>query len=1061
MKHLHALYLFLFLLRFVKWSSGYKRRKNITPYGFLCSSRNNVPNRRVIIKRHNNVKKKSVNNIKDVKDINVGELKVGRVSNVVDNDIYVKLKTGDNEEIIIKKEYNYLLENELLYEYLYSNNFIDHVIYNKLMRKVNPNWKDKVVRAEPNQVTDCVVLIKEIDEKNKIIGELFTSEISKRKEKIYDKLNELKNSEKKIFIKILKNIRNKYFVVLINGCIRGYLMYDENDEHSKNILQFAQSSKKLGPKLSAYIIEVNKKLEYVFLSLKKVPKNEMNEKLLNLQHTIAVENLFENVYFKGEVSNFCNDGNNIIVKIFENQNNSIKVKIKSHNIINTRNILRNFDYLKNKVIEHEFGKYYSPSAVEQINNEEKIHNHKMTSQRVDHHADGNQHNVHGPPETQIHGDTSWHQKKGKATIQRKDYNEKFKQFKENFYGCNDEDALKYINVDDYIYKKEKLLYVRIINKTSDPNLYEGSMIKSDPINPQIYDLIKKMSSEENIIINYDERLRYPSKVLGFFNNYVILSTRVLSTQLMGNQVSANVGTDASTKVGTDATANAGANTSAVTRREDLSHITTGYSKIDKGQIKDIVTLIEKRYIDYENLKEGDIFFCRFDNIKWRNARNIFNLSNSMINKIFNSYFKREKDIRVLVKKEEQLNGSTPWKKKTIPKEESTMEYYAKKWEKKNANKSKVLEGEKSIDQQIFEEIFFEKRNFYFMRAELHKDTEYRLNKNNIDKNFKLLKNICDNYYSGINQAYHRYPSIREEYILAYLGKDNYKLYRKLVSDYFCSNEHSYKEFLHADCENVVMTVFDLVFENPNILTVEMIKNYNKDLYERIHKLGIYELNYLLKDLIKLKNKLRIYPCSYKTKIGRMNLTLNNQKPVKKEHIQNLQIHENVKNELIKSYNNFVSPVEYIKEILLKKKQAMCMENKNMSSIYILAEETINLYENSAKDVEPHTDEQIAMLKAQINRKRSFGTSGMTDGQDSFQGALFDPENSQIRRLLNMIKEDLEKQKKKNKLDEVDREYDKEQNSYSDATDLYKHFPELEEMDELTKDMFYMKIPFVE
>lgn len=57
--------------------------------------------------------------------------------------------------------------------------------------------------------------------------------------------------------------------------------------------------------------------------------------------------------------------------------------------------------------------------------------------------------------------------------------------------------------------------------------------------------------------------------------------------------------------------------------------------------------------------------------------------------------------------------------------------------------------------------------------------------------------------------------------------------------------------------------------------------------------------------------------------------------------------------------------------------------------------------------------------------------------------------------------DLEKQKKKNKLEEIDREYEEEQNSYTDATDLYKTYPELEEMNKLAEDMFYMKLPFVE
>ncbi|KMZ78644.1 hypothetical protein PVIIG_00039 [Plasmodium vivax India VII] len=999
----------LFLLAcFSKCSNGYRRRRGGALYNFLLGGRSNEPKGRLPRSRRrmpHEVRKKSVQKLKDVKDMHVGQLKVGRVTNVVENDIFVKLKNEENEQIIIKRENNYLLENELLYEYLHRNNFIDHAMYAKLMRKGNPKWEDQSPCVQRDQVKDCIVLVKEIDEKNRIIGELFTNEINKRKEKIYDKLSELKNAEKKIFIQILKNVRNKYFVVLINGCIKGYLLYDEKEEKDKHNVQLLQACKSATHKLSAYIIDVNKKLEYVFLTLHKIPSNEINEKLRILQHTIVVENLFENFYFKAEVSDFCNDGSNIIVNIFESKSNPIKVKIKSHNIINTRNILRNFDYLKNKVITHEFALHNSTSAEEM--NEDRVSSHKMTHRRGEEGGDG----VHT-------------EKKAKGSLRTKDYTDKYKKFKENFYGCDEEDALKYINVDDYIFKKEKLLYVRIVNKTSDPNLYEGSMVNADQINYQIYELIKRMATDQNVIRSYNPMLRYPSKVLAFFNNYVILSTRVLSPEAAAGQ-EGSPGVAAGQGGSPGVAAGQGGSPGVAAGQESIPTCgTTGCNKIDEEHVRDVITLIEKRYIDYENLKEGDVFFCRFDNIKRRNARNIFNLSNSTINRIFNSYFKREKDILGM----EPLKSQEPLK---------------------------------SPEQQIFEEIFFSKRDFYFMRGELHKDTEYRLNKNNIDKNFKLLKHICDTYYSGINKAYHHYPSIREEYILAYLGNENYKLYRKIVADYFSSNENSYKEFLQTDCESILMTVFDVAFENPNALTVQVVQNYNKEIFQKLPMLSLNELNYLLKDLDKLKKKLQIYPCSYKTRIGRMNLTLNNVKPIKKEHIENMHIREDVKNELLSAYKNFVFPVEHIKETIIKKKQARCRENSKMQSIYILAEETINLYENSAKDVEPLSEEQIGILRGHLLKKRRPLAGGLAEEQDSFRGDLFEPENSQIRRLLHMIKEDLEKQKKKNKLDEVDREYEEEQSSYTDATDLYKTYPELQEMDKLTEDAFHMKIPFVE
>ncbi|ANQ10238.1 Reticulocyte binding protein 2-like protein B [Plasmodium coatneyi] len=1024
MKPPWAVFLLLLLAHFLTCTNGLRKRVGGAPYDFLLGSRNNKQNETLIRRRHHEVRKKSVQKLKDVKDMHVGQLKVGRVANVVENEIFVKLKNDDNEQIIIKRENNYLLENELLYEYLYRNNFIDHAMYAKLMRKVTPQWKDQAPCVQNDHVKDCLVLIKEVDEKNRIIGELYTNEINKRKEKIYNKLDELKNSEKKIFIQIVKNVRNKYFVVLINGCIKGYLLYDENDEKDKQNVQLLQASKNATHKISAYIIEVNKKLEYVFLSLRKIPADEMNEKLRNLQHTIIVENLFENVYFKGEVSDFCNDGNNIIVNIFESKGNPIKVKIKSHNIINTRNILRNFDYLKNKVITHEFGLHNS-AAVEETT-EDRLPSHKMGQRRGEESGDAVHTGEGGPFDARYTKDITPQEKKAKGSIRQKDYTDKYKQFKQNFYGCNEEDALKYINVDDYIFKKEKLLYVRIVNKTSDPNLYEGSMVNADPINHQIYELIKKMSTDQNVIQNYNPMLRYPSKVLAFFNSYVILSTRVLSPEAAAVQESDPE------RGGDDKTSTSG---------------TTGCNKINKEHVRDVITLIEKRYIDYENLKEGDIFFCRFDHLKTRNARNIFNLSNSTINKIFNSYFKREKDIMGLVGRRD--DDSPRWDRNPSRGDGFNM-----------GDRTKSPEQDKSPVQQIFEEIFFSKRDFYFMRGELHKDTEYRLNKNNIDKNFKLLKHICDTYYSGINKNYHHYPSIREEYILAYLGKDNYKLYRKIVADYFSSNEHSYKEFLQADCEAILTTVFDVAFENPNALTVQVVQNYNKELFRKISMLDINELNYMLKDLDKLKKKMYIYPCSYNNRIGRMNLILNNMKPIKKEHIENMNLREDVKNELLNVYKNFVFPDEYIKETIIKKKQAKCRENSKMQSIYILAEETINLYENSAKDVEPLSEEQIGVIRDHLLKKRRPVPGDMSEN-DSFRGDLFEPENSQIRRLLHMIKEDLEKQKKKNKLDEVDREYEEEQNSYTDATDLYKTYPELQEMDRLSEDAFHMKIPFVE
>ncbi|KAI4836589.1 hypothetical protein MKS88_004388 [Plasmodium brasilianum] len=1043
--------LFVLFVCILKYNWGYKEKINY-PRFFLDNSSNVTQNKIMFMGKYDNIKKRCRNKLNDNNNINVGELKIGKVYDVINNDIYVKLKNENEDTVIIKRENNYLLENELLYDYLVNSNLIGRALYSKLLKRMTENGEGKKgtngasassllsvstdaidvdASTDSTDSSNCVVLIKEINEKDEIVGELYTNEISKRKEKIYDKLTELKNLEKRIFIKIIKNVRNKYFVVLINDCIRGYLLYDEEDKDEKTLL--LNSLKGLAQKLSAYIIDVNKKLEYVFLSLKKYAKHILNEKLEELQHTVIVENLFENNYFKAEVSHFCNEGNNIIVKIFESKNNTIKVKIKSHHIINTRNILRNFDQLKSKVITNEFMKHSTNTSDE--GQEEKKNFSQMEIQKDDY----DEYNT-------------LQQNKKRKGMSKKEYMEKFKKFKEELYGCKEVDALKYINVDDYIYKKEKLLYVRIINKTLDKNMYEGSMINGDTLNQEIYNLMTKMASKQNIVTEYDDKLRYPSSVLGFFNNYVILSTRILRPDVNNGDIgSGNSGDGHSANVAT-----------------------TGCSKVGGENVKDVITLIEKRYIDYENLKKGDIFFTRFDNIKRRNIRNIFHLPNSTINKVYNTYFKREKDMLILNSiREKKKNIQERDPKRDNNAEETDVRTYVSSGSGECIGRdegrisdgnsdmpSKYIERNKALDQKIFEEIFFEKHNIYIMRGELHKDTEYRLNKNNIDKSFKSLKHICDTYYSGINKAYHLYPSIREEYILAYLGKDNYKMYRKMVADYFSLNENSYKELLQVECEELASTVFDFVYENPKELTVELVNNYNRHLYEKMKKLNINELNYVLKDLKKLKNKLFIYPCSYETKKGRINLVLNNQKPITKQHIMNLNIDEDVKRELLKAYKNFINPLDYIKDLILKKKQAKCRENSKMPVIYLLVEETINLYENSAKDVEPHTEEQLEVFKAHILKKRK-NVHIVENDNDNFRGDLFDPENSQLRRILNMIKEDLEKQKKKNKMDEVDKYYEEEQKSYSDATDLYKIFPQLEEMDKLTEDMFYMKIPFVE
>ncbi|ETW39526.1 hypothetical protein PFNF135_05556 [Plasmodium falciparum NF135/5.C10] len=312
---------------------------------------------------------------------------------------------------------------------------------------------------------------------------------------------------------------------------------------------------------------------------------------------------------------------------------------------------------------------------------------------------------------------------------------------------------------------------------------------------------------------------------------------------------------------------------------------------------------------------------------------------------------------------------------------------------------------KNINQHTFEELFFEKYDIYFMKAELHKDTEYRLNKNNIDKNFKLLKNICDNYLSGFNKSYVNYSSIREHYILTYLGEENYKIYRQIVSDYFSSNENSYKELLQTDCQELLTSIFDIALDKPNELNIENIQNFNKLLWDKVNKLNVNELNYVLQDLKKLKNRLYIYPCSYDNQIGRMNLILNNQKPIKKEHILNLNVNDNIKELLLKEYKNFTFPIDYIKELILKKKFSKHKDNDKIGIIYILAEETIHLYENSAKDVEPFSEDQLNTLRAQVLKKSKKNIiEGSPQEEESFHSSLYDVENNQIRKILYMIKE---------------------------------------------------------
>ncbi|SOV83528.1 conserved Plasmodium protein, unknown function [Plasmodium reichenowi] len=1028
-----------------------------------------------------------------INNIHVGQIKLGYIYDIKDNDIYVKLKDKDRN-VVIKKENNYLLENKLLYDYLYDRNLINDVLYNKISHEnckdIKDNRKD-IQDHYKKQINPCVVLIKEVNEKNdEILGELYCNEINKRKDKIFDKLNELKSMEKKIFIKILKNVRNKYYIVLINDCIKGYLLYDEklnlSEQLHKNIDTYY--NKKLNEKyddhkkskninneliynnskrLSAYIIDVNKKLEYVFLSLYKYPENILNQKLEDIQHTILQENLFENNYFKAEVTDYCNNGNNIIVKIFENKNANIRVKIKSHNIINTRNILRNFDYLKNKVLTHEFNKYftnlddsvYQNVAKGNINknliNQEIYAKEKNIQSNEKNYINHDNSNDINSNVNKSNDNTSYKNTYNKNIAKKKkDYIEKFKQFKDQYYGCKDVDALKYINVDDYIYKREKLLYVRIINKTLDRNVYEGSMVHSEIINKNIYDIIKQITNKNNVCINYDPKLRYPSKVIAFFNNFVILSTKILKTDIL-----------------TDIIKNQESN--KINDKLKLPNI------VDKN----VITLIEKRYIDHENLKVGDIFFCRFENVKRQSIRNVFNLSNSAIINIYNTFFKKDKDSYIVPSKykEEQHMLHDEIKQKETKKQQQQKKYIHSSNTNENLNIDKNIDTNidtknqedgnqkstteyvnKNINQHTFEELFFEKYDIYFMKAELHKDTEYRLNKNNIDKNFKLLKNICDNYLSGFNKSYVNYSSIREHYILTYLGEQNYKIYRQIVSDYFSSNENSYKELLQTDCQELLTSIFDIALDKPNELNIENIQNFNKLLWDKVNKLNVNELNYVLKDLKKLKNRLYIYPCSYDNQIGRMNLILNNQKPIKKEHILNLNVNDNIKELLLKEYKNFTFPIDYIKELILKKKFSKHKDNDKIGIIYILAEETIHLYENSAKDVEPFSEDQLNTLRAQVLKKSKKNIiEGSPQEEESFHSSLYDVENNQIRKILYMIKEDLEKQKKKNKLDEVDKEYEEEQKTHIDATEYHKNLPELEEMNKLSEDVFYMKLPFVE
>ncbi|KNC36930.1 chloroquine resistance marker protein [Plasmodium falciparum RAJ116] len=828
-----------------------------------------------------------------INNIHVGQIKLGYIYDIKDNDIYVKLKDKDRN-VVIKKENNYLLENKLLYDYLYDRNLINDVLYNKISHEnckdVKDNRKD-IQDHYKKQTNPCVVLIKEVNEKNdEILGELYYNEISKRKDKIFDKLNELKSMEKKIFIKILKNVRNKYYIVLINDCIKGYLLYDEklnlSEQLHKNIDTYynkkfnekyddQKKSKNINneliynnsKRLSAYIIDVNKKLEYVFLSLYKYPENILNQKLEDIQHTILQENLFENNYFKAEVTDYCNNGNNIIVKIFENKNASIRVKIKSHNIINTRNILRNFDYLKNKVITHEFNKYFTnmDDLIHQnvakgninknlINQEIYAKEKNIQSNEKNYNNHDNSNDINSNVNKSNDNSSSYKN----IAKKKKDYIEKFKQFKDQYYGCKDVDALKYINVDDYIYKREKLLYVRIINKTLDRNVYEGSMVHSEIINKNIYDIIKQITNKNNICINYDAKLRYPSKVIAFFNNFVILSTKILKTDILTDII-----------------------------KNQESNKINDKSKLPNIVEKDVITLIEKRYIDHENLKVGDIFFCRFENVKRQSIRNVFNLSNSAIINIYNTFFKKDKDSYIVPSKykEEQHMLHDEIKQKETKKQQQQQQKKKKiyinssstnedinivnnidtKNQEDGNQKSTTEYVNKNINQHTFEELFFEKYDIYFMKAELHKDTEYRLNKNNIDKNFKLLKNICDNYLSGFNKSY---------------------------------------------------------------------------------DVNVSEDQLTLKSLKKIKKK--------------------------KKYIEG-------------------SPQE----------------------------------------------------------------------GESFHSSLYDVENNQIRKILYMIKEDLEKQKKKNKLDEVDKEYEEEQKTHIDATEYHKNLPELEEMNKLSEDVFYMKLPFVE
>lgn len=1138
-------YFFIFLFSIVWKKSVFCFRKK-RHRSFFLNSNGNSSNKN-ILKQYISTSpfssfRKNLNKLKlkDINSINVGELKVGVISDVIDNDIYVKLKNSEHR-VLIKRENNYLLENELLYTYLFNSNLISLQMYNKLTKKyeakenANPNY-DSYVREnqkeyadekeQKEKVDDCIVLIKSV-EGNELLGELYTEEIAKRKEIIYEKLNELKTLGKKIFIKVLKNVKNKYYIVLVNDCIQGYLINDDIDIVGKRVmdgvdeiegiqeLEKKKKKKKLVTsrvdKLSAYIVDVNKRLEYVFLSLKKYVPSTLENRLLELQNTIVLENMFQNNYFKGEIVDFSNNGNNIIVKIFDSKTHPIKVKVKSYNLLNTRNLLRNFDYLKHKILTHEFTKLdgqgeddIRTGSLKKRDDEKRKREGKeeienwMSDDDYNYISNENESTKENEENEETFENVNRKEsdseneriseKKKNAIREKKEQRERFLKFKASLYGCKEVDAVKYINLENYIYKEEKCIYVRIINKTIEKNFYEGSMKKvEENIDQNIYNIFKKLASEENQINHYDKMLRYPSTVLGTFNNYVLLRTKILEVinpleiKQENNQMEyTTIEMKEEEKIKENNTDEKITNSVELSRRMSVNET----NKTNKT--KDVITLIEKCFIDYENLKEGDVFFCRFEKIKNQSIRNLFNLSNDMMRNIYDSYFSKDmKQNRSKYRRDD-------------------LEYNQKKDKNREKNRETSEEKDKDKDMEpysrnTFENIFFKKKKVYIMRGELHKDTEYRLNKNKIDTSFKKLKNICDTYYSGFNKAYDHFPSLREEFISLYLGPEKYKLYRKIIADYFSSNINSYKEFLQSDCKILTRTIFDLVFENPEKITKELIHNYNIDVWNKVKRLNVFELNCLLKDLQNLKKTLYTCPLDMNSQIGRMNLLLNNQKPISKEIINSLKINEDVKKnndikkELMKVYKRkIIYPISFVKELLIKKKNAKYGTEGELNTVYILAEESINLYENSAKDVEPFSEEDIEMLKRKVLSSSKGGYMGMQyddvseeetekgkrkekeenederekqgtteDKTKDIRFALSDPSNSQIRKVLYMIKDDLEAQKKKNKLDEVDKYYEEEQKQYTDITKVHKNLHELEEMGNLTKDMFYMKIPFIE